>query len=59
MTFLSFSPPGCEKLPLESNPTPYPEYLYLSISELFINLIAPNRQFSKVMLDVLLSRIVS
>ena len=51
MTFLSFSPPGCEKLPLESNPIPYPEYLHVSISEFFVNLIAPNRQFSKVMLD--------
>ena len=46
-TFLPFPPLGCEKLPLESNPIPYPEYLYLPTSEFFINLIAPNRQFSK------------
>ena len=53
MTFLSFSPPGCEKLPLESNPIPYPEYFYLPMSELFANLIAPNRQFPKIILGVL------
>ena len=47
MTFLPFSPLGCEKLPLESNLIPYSEYLYLSMSEFFVNLIAPNRQFSK------------
>ena len=31
ITFLPYPPPGCEKPPLESNPIPYPEYLYLSI----------------------------
>ena len=39
---------GCEKVLLESNPIPYPEYLYLSISVFFVNLTATNRQFSKV-----------
>ena len=29
------------------------------MSELFVNLIAPNRQFLKIMLGVLVSRIVS
>ena len=27
MTFLPYPPPGCVKLPLESNLIPYPEYL--------------------------------
>ena len=53
------SPPlGCEKFPLESNLIPYPEYLYLSTSAFFVNLTAPNRQFSKVMLEVLVSGVV-
>ena len=41
-------PLGCEKRPIESNPIPYPEHLYLSISILFVNLAVPNRQFFKV-----------
>ena len=48
MTFLIYPPLGSEKLPLESNPIPYPECLYLSISIFFVNLTAPNRQFCKV-----------
>ena len=59
MTFLPFSPLGYEKLPLEPNPIPYPKYLYLPMSERFVNLIAPNRQFLKIMLGVLVARIVS
>ena len=59
ITFVPFHPLGCEKLPLESNAIPYPEYLYLSMSEFFVNLIAPNRQFSKVILEVLVSGVVS
>ena len=47
-TFLPYPPLGCEKPPLESNPIPYPECLYLSISAFFVNLTAPNRQFCKV-----------
>ena len=42
---------GCEKVPLESNPVPYPEYLYLSMSAFLVNLTEPNRQLSKVILD--------
>ena len=38
---LPFPPLGCEKDPLESNPIPYPEYLFLSTSEFFVILIAP------------------
>ena len=29
---------GCEKVPFESNPIPYPEYLCLLISEPFVKL---------------------
>ena len=29
ITFLPYPPLACEKLPLESNPKPYLEYLYL------------------------------
>ena len=50
MTFLPYFPHGCAKLPLESNPIPYPEYLYLSISAFFVNLTAPNKQSCKVKL---------
>ena len=46
-TFLPNSPLGCEKVPLELNPIPYLEYLYLSISSFFVNLTAPNKEFSK------------
>ena len=49
-TFLPYPPLGCVKLPFESNPIPYPEYLYLSISAFFVNLTAPNGQFCKVRL---------
>ena len=59
ITFVLFPPLGCEKLPPESNPIPYPKYLHLSMSEFFVNLIAPNRQFSKVILEVLVSGVVS
>ena len=44
---------GCERLPLESNPIPYREYLHLSISAFFVKLNAPNRQFCKVTLEFL------
>ena len=53
-TFLPSPPLGCEKVPFESNPVPYPEYLYLLISAFFVNLTAPNRQFSKVTLLLLI-----
>ena len=47
---ITFSPVS---LPIErdvslSNPIPYPEYPYLSISAFFVNLIDPNKQFSSV-----------
>ena len=53
ITFLSYPSLGCVKLPLESNPMPYPKYLYLSISAFFVNLTALNRQFGKVTLESL------
>ena len=53
ITFLPYPPLGCAKLPLESNPIPYPEYFYLSISVFLVNLSAPNRQFCKVTLESL------
>ena len=53
ITFLPNPPLGCEKVPLESNPIPYPEYLYLSMSAFLVNLTAPNKQFSKTILESL------
>ena len=50
--FLTNPPLGCEKVPCESNPIPYPEYLYLVISLFFVNLAVPNK-FSRVALFVL------
>ena len=41
-------PVGCEKTLFPSKPMPYPKYLYLSTSAFFVNLTAPNKQFSKV-----------
>ena len=40
-------PLGNEKVPLLSNPVPYPEYLHLTISALLVNSTSPNKQFSK------------
>ena len=48
ITFLPNPPVGNEKVPFISNPVPYPEYLYLSISAFFNNLTAPNKEFSSV-----------
>ena len=59
ITFLPSPPLESEKLPLKSNPIPYPEYLYLSTSVFFVNSIAANRQFSKTILEVLVSGVVS
>ena len=36
-----------KKVPCESNPIPYPEYFYLSISAFVVNFTAPNRRFYK------------
>ena len=46
ITFLPNPIPGDEKLPCLSNPIPYPEYLYLSLSAFLVRLTAPNKQFS-------------
>ena len=46
ITFLPYPPLGCVKIPLESNPIPYLEYLRLSISAFFVNLTAPYGHFS-------------
>ena len=50
ITFTPFVPSACKKLPFESKPMPYPEYLYLLISAIFIILTAPNKTFFKVKL---------
>ena len=59
ITFLPSPPLACEKLSFESNPIPYPEYLNLPTSVFFVNLIAPNRQSYKAILEVLVSGVVS
>ena len=41
ITFLPVPPLGCEKLPLLSNPIPYSQYLYLSISAFLVKLTTP------------------
>ena len=46
ITFLPNPVPGNEKLLFLSNPIPYPEYPYFSMSALLVNLAAPNKQFS-------------
>ena len=56
--YISVIPPPlvCVKLPFESNPIPYPKYSYLSASGLlvFFISIAPNKDFSKAMLELLI-----
>ena len=37
-----------KKVPFLSNPMPYPECLYLSISTFLVKATAPNKQFSNV-----------
>ena len=46
-------PLGNEKVPPESNPIPYPLYLYLSMSLFLVILTAPNKQFFNVGLKLL------
>ena len=46
--FRSNPVPGNEKFPCLSNPIPYPEYPFLSMSAFLVKLTAPNKQFSKV-----------
>ena len=48
--FRPYPPPRNEKLPLLSNPSPYPKYLYLSTSAFLVKLTAPNNAFSVVRL---------
>ena len=45
ITFLPTSSP-IEENHFLSNPIPYPEYLYRSISTCFVNLTTQNKQFS-------------
>ena len=40
--------PGNEKFHVLSNPIPWPEYPYLSISAFLVNLTAPNKDFLTV-----------
>ena len=48
ITFLPDLLPNDEKVPFLSNPIPYPEYLYRSISVCYVDLTSPNKQFSNV-----------
>ena len=50
ITFTPCVPSACKKLPFESKPMPYLEYLYLLISAFFVILTAPNKEFFKVKL---------
>ena len=47
---VQFLPSPLRKLnsPCLSNPIPYPEYLYLSISAFLVKLTGPNKKFSNV-----------
>ena len=46
--FSSNPVPGNEKLLCLSNPIPYPEYPYLSMSAFLVKVTASNKQFCKV-----------
>ena len=48
ITFLQVTPEGCELNHFLSNPIPYLEYPYMSISAFLVNLRVPNKQFSSV-----------
>ena len=48
ITFLANLITGNPKVPFMSNPIPYLEHLYLSISAFFTNLTAPNKEFPSV-----------
>ena len=45
IAFTQYVPFACKKLPFQSKPMPYPEYLYLLISAFFVILTAPNKEF--------------
>ena len=47
-TFWPYPPPWNEKLPFLSNPIPYPEYSYLSMSVFLVKVTVPNKQFFNV-----------
>ena len=47
ITFLPMSLPNEKDVSL-SDPMPYPEYPYLSISAFLVNVTDPNKQFSSV-----------
>ena len=44
-TFWPYPPPWNEKLPFLSNPIPYPEYSYLSMSAFLVKVTAPRTIF--------------
>ena len=46
--FLTNPQPENEKLDLLSNPIPWPEYPYWSISAFLVKITAPNKQFYNV-----------
>ena len=48
ITFLPVLPLGCEKNYFPLNPTPYPEYLYLSISAFSVDVTASDKHFSRI-----------
>ena len=48
ITFWPNAPPGNEKLPLLSNPVPWLEHSYFSMSAFFVKVTAPNKQFFNV-----------
>ena len=47
-TFLPKLPSGSKQTPVLSNPIPYSEYLFLSISAILVMLTAPNKTFTSV-----------
>ena len=58
--FLPVPPLGYEKNPFPSNPIPYPEYVYLSISTFSYNLTAPNNELLSIgKLSFLVESIIS
>ena len=55
ITFLPNPPLECEKVPLESNPIPYPAFINICIYQyqhFFLKVTASNKQFSKVALEL-------
>ena len=50
ITFIPYVPSARKKLPFESKPMSYPEYLCLLISAFFVILTSPKKQHFKVKL---------